>query len=107
MINRIRLAGFSVCCALFMLLAYCMPASAASKTLILATTTSTQDSGLLDVGGVMTVSAPGQSVLLTNSGNHFGSLFIRGGFSSVGSFRSIAKKPAQAAVVLNSKKTPK
>ena len=49
MINKKRWPGFTLFCALFASLVCCMPASAAPRALILATTTSTQDSGLLDV----------------------------------------------------------
>jgi tungstate transport system substrate-binding protein len=44
-----RLTGFTLFIVTFALLACALPAVAASKTVILATTTSTQDSGLLDV----------------------------------------------------------
>ena len=44
-----RLTGFTLFIATFALLACALPAAAASKSVILATTTSTQDSGLLDV----------------------------------------------------------
>jgi tungstate transport system substrate-binding protein len=44
-----RITGFTLFIAILTLLAFTLPASAASKTIILATTTSTQDSGLLDV----------------------------------------------------------
>lgn len=44
-----RLIRFTLCIATVVLLACTLPSAAASKTVILATTTSTQDSGLLDV----------------------------------------------------------
>jgi tungstate transport system substrate-binding protein len=44
-----RLTGYTLILATLTLLACALPAAAASKTVILATTTSTQDSGLLDV----------------------------------------------------------
>jgi tungstate transport system substrate-binding protein len=46
---RKLITGFTLLIATLTLLAGTLPASAASKTIILATTTSTQDSGLLDV----------------------------------------------------------
>ncbi len=49
MIKKKRWIGFTLFCATLVSLAWCVSASAAPKTLILATTTSTQDSGLLDV----------------------------------------------------------
>lgn len=49
MINKKRWSSFTLFCATLVSLAWCVSAFAAPKTLILATTTSTQDSGLLDV----------------------------------------------------------
>jgi tungstate transport system substrate-binding protein len=49
MTTRKLITGFTFFIATLTLLAWSMPATAATKTVILATTTSTQDSGLLDV----------------------------------------------------------
>ena len=47
--TRMLLSRFTSLAAVLVILAWGLPASAASRPLILATTTSTQDSGLLDV----------------------------------------------------------
>ena len=47
--KKIRLSSLIYLLVMLVILAACAPAAPANKDLILATTTSTQDSGLLDV----------------------------------------------------------